>query len=103
MVRLGSDSLQFSVKIDSLPLHIYIYNDNETGLFFCLTPSETLHFKGETCKEDKLSKERLVIFVASNMTSSEKNKLFIIEMSKTPTCFKNVKNLLVDYKSNKKA
>ncbi|XP_060870227.1 tigger transposable element-derived protein 4-like [Metopolophium dirhodum] len=55
-----------------------IYNADETGLFYRLTPSQTLRFKGETCSD-------------------------VIGKSKTPRCFKNVKNLTVDYKSNKKA
>ncbi|CAI6377520.1 unnamed protein product [Macrosiphum euphorbiae] len=37
------------------------------------------------------------------MTGSYKQKLLVIGKSKTPRCFKNVKNLTVDYKSNKKA
>lgn len=80
-----------------------IYNADETGLFYRLTPSQTLRFKGETCSGGKLSKERLTILVASNMTGSYKKKLLVIGKSKTPRCFKNVKNLTVDYKSNKKA
>ena len=79
-----------------------IYNADETGLFYRLTPSQTLRFKGETCSGGKLSKERLTILVTSNMTGSYKQKLLVIGKSKTPRCFKNVKNLTVDYKSNKK-
>ncbi|KAL4132878.1 hypothetical protein QTP88_009955 [Uroleucon formosanum] len=57
----------------------------------------------ETCSGGKLSNERLTILVASNMTGSYKKKLLVIGKSKIPRCFKNVKNLTVDFKSNKKA
>jgi len=80
-----------------------IYNADETGLFFRLPPSQTLRFKDETCSGGKLSKERLTILVPSNMTGSDKKRLLIIVKSKTPRCFKNIKNLTVDYKSNKNA
>ncbi|KAL4142006.1 hypothetical protein QTP88_004538 [Uroleucon formosanum] len=52
-----------------------IYNADETGLFYRLTPSETLRFKGETCSGGKLSNELLTILVASNMTGSYKKKI----------------------------
>jgi len=52
-----------------------IYNADEIGLFYHLTPSQTLRFKGETCSGGKLSKERLAILVASNMTGSYKKKI----------------------------
>jgi len=69
-------------------------------LFCRFTPSQTLHLKGETWNRGKLSKERLTIFVASNMTGTDKKKrLLIIGKSKK---LKNVKNLIIDYKSNKK-
>ncbi|XP_025191780.1 tigger transposable element-derived protein 4-like [Melanaphis sacchari] len=80
-----------------------IYNADETGLFFRLTPSQTLRFKGETCSGGKLSKDRLKVLVASNMDGSDKKKLLVVGKSKTPRCFKNVKNFTVDYKNNKKA
>ena len=51
-----------------------IYNADKTGLFYRLTPSQTLRFKGETCSGGKWSKERLTILVVSNMTGSYKKK-----------------------------
>lgn len=80
-----------------------IYNADETGLFFRLTPDKTLRFKGEPCHGDKLSKERLTVLVTSNMTGSDKRRLVVIGKSKTPRCFKNIKSLPVDYKNNNKA
>ncbi|XP_066251798.1 tigger transposable element-derived protein 4-like isoform X2 [Euwallacea similis] len=80
-----------------------IFNGDETGLFFKLTPDRTLKFKGQTCEGGKLSKERITIFVVANLTGSEKRKLLVIGKSKNPRCFKNIVQLPVTYKSNKRA
>lgn len=80
-----------------------IFNADEMGLFFRLTPDHSLKFKGEKCSGGKLSKERVTVLVAANMTGSIKRKLLVIGKSKMPRCFKNVKNLPVDYDFNKKA
>ncbi|XP_056645814.1 tigger transposable element-derived protein 6-like [Diorhabda sublineata] len=80
-----------------------VFNADETGLFYKLTPDRTLHFKGEKCSNGKLSKERITVLVAANMSGSEKRKHFVIGKSKNPHCFKNVKNLPVDYYNNQKA
>ncbi|XP_014240678.2 LOW QUALITY PROTEIN: tigger transposable element-derived protein 4-like [Cimex lectularius] len=78
-----------------------IYNADETGLFYRLTPDKTLLFKGESCHGGKHSKETVTVLVASNMTGTDKKKLLII--GKSPRCFKNVQKLPLDYTHNKKA
>ncbi|CAH0725646.1 unnamed protein product, partial [Brenthis ino] len=80
-----------------------IFNADETGLFFKLTPDKTLKFKGEKCVGGKLSKERITVLVAANMSGTEKRKLLVIGKSKSPRCFKNIKQLPVTYKANKSA
>ena len=80
-----------------------IFNADETGLFFNMTPDRSLKFKGEKCSNGKMSKERLTIMVATNMTGTCKKKLLIIGKSKKPRCFKNVSSLPVEYDFNKKA
>lgn len=80
-----------------------IYNADEAGIFFRLTPDKTLRMKNEKCSGGKLSKERITVLVAANMTGSEKRRLLIIGKSKKPRCFKNVKSLPVTYTSNTKA
>lgn len=80
-----------------------IFNADETGLFFKLTPDKTLKFKGEKCVGGKLSKERITVLVAANMNGTEKRKLLVIGKSKNPRCFKNIKQLPVTYKANKTA
>ncbi|GBN10847.1 Tigger transposable element-derived protein 4 [Araneus ventricosus] len=44
-----------------------IFNANETGLFYKLTPNQTLKFKGEKCVGGQVSKARITILVCTNM------------------------------------
>lgn len=80
-----------------------IFNADETGLFYRMTYDKTMKFKGERCTGGKMSKERITVMVAANMTGSEKRKLFVIGKAKRPRCFRNVKSLPVVYEHNKKA
>lgn len=80
-----------------------IFNADETGLFYRLTPDKTLKFKGEKCTGGKLSKERITVMVAANMSGTVKKKLLVIGKSQNPRCFKNERHLPVDYESNRKA
>lgn len=79
-----------------------IFNADETGLFYKMTPDTTLKFVGETCAGGKLSKVRITVLVAANMSGTEKRKLLVIGKSANPRCFKN-KSLPVKYKANSKA
>lgn len=80
-----------------------IFNGDETGLFYRLTPDRTLKFKGETCAGGKHSKERITVFICANMDGSEKRPLLVIGKSKTPRCFRTCAKLPVTYMANKKA
>uniref|UniRef100_A0A2S2NVD0 Tigger transposable element-derived protein 4 n=1 Tax=Schizaphis graminum TaxID=13262 RepID=A0A2S2NVD0_SCHGA len=80
-----------------------IFNAGETGIYYRLTPDKTLKFKGEKCVGSNLSKERITVFVAANMSGTEKRKIMVIGKSKNPRCFKNIKRLPVTYKANKSA
>lgn len=55
-----------------------IFNADETGLFYKLTPNKTLKFKSEMCIGEKLSKERITVLVAANMTGTVKRKPLVI-------------------------
>ncbi|CAG4979710.1 unnamed protein product [Colias eurytheme] len=68
-----------------------------------MTPDKTLKFKGENCSGGKMSKARLTIMVAANMTGSCKRKLLVIGKSKKPSCFKNIRSLPVTYEHNVKS
>lgn len=80
-----------------------IFNADETGLFYKLTPDKTLKFKGERCRGGKLSKDRITVLVCANLTGNEKRRLLVIGKSRNPRCFKNVKRLPVSYEANRKS
>lgn len=101
------DVCQFREKLPHL-LHGYkpqnIYNLDETGLFFRALPNKTLALKSETCHGGKLSKERLTVLFCVNM-AGEKEKPLVIGKAARPRAFSgvNVRDLPVDWYSNKKA
>ncbi|KAH9633867.1 hypothetical protein HF086_013756 [Spodoptera exigua] len=64
-----------------------IFNADETGLFYKLMPDKTLKFKGEKCSGGKLSKDRITVMVAANMSGTEKKKLLIIGKSQKTKMF----------------
>lgn len=68
-----------------------------------MTPDKTLKFKGEKCSGGKMSKSRITVMVAANMTGSCKEKLLVIGKSKKPRCFKNIRSLPVSYRNNTKS
>lgn len=80
-----------------------IFNADETGLFFKMSPSATLKFKNEKCVGGKMSKQRVTVLVCANATGTEKIELLVIGKSQKPRCFKNVKKLPVKYAANNKA
>jgi hypothetical protein len=80
-----------------------IFNADETGIFFRLTPDKTLKFKAEKCAGEKLSKDQITVFVCANSNGTEKRKLFVIGKSNSPRCFKNVNCLPVQYSANTKS
>ena len=80
-----------------------VFNADETGLFFKLLPDRTYTYKGNNCHGGKRSKERITLLIAANMDGSEKLPLLAIGKSAKPRCFKNVRHLPVEYKSNRKA
>lgn len=67
-----------------------------------MLPNKTFIFKGETCSGGKMSKKKLTVFVCANIIGTSKKILFIIEKSKTPRCFENIKFLPVTYEANKR-
>ena len=79
-----------------------IFNADEFGLFYQCLPNKTYHFKGQKCSGGKNSKVRLTGMAAGNAIG-EKLLLFVIGKSKTPRCFKHIKNLPCKYKSQKKS
>ena len=79
-----------------------IFNADEFGLFYQCLPDKTYHLKGEKCSGGKKSKVRFTGMVTGSATG-EKLPMFIIGKSKKLRCFKNVKHLPCEYKSQKKS
>ena len=79
-----------------------IFNADEFGLFYQCLPDKTYHLKGEKCSGEKKSKFRLTEMAAASAIG-EKLPMFVIWKSKNPRCFKNVKHLPCEYKSQKKS
>jgi hypothetical protein len=72
-------------------------------LFFKCLPEKTFIFKGQSCSGGKHSKERATLLLGPNMSATEKLRLLLIDKSKKPRCFKQVKSLPFDYYANKKS
>ena len=79
-----------------------IYKADEFGLFFQALPSKSLHLKDEKCIGGTFSKVRLTGLAAAN-ANGEKLPMFIIGKSKSPRCFKNLKQLPCRYRGQKKS
>ena len=81
-----------------------IYNGDECALFYRATPNGSLCFKKEHLTGSKKAMDRVSLFVCSNLTGSNKEKLLVIGRSANPRCFKGIHldRLGVVYKSNSK-
>ena len=79
-----------------------IFNADEFGLFYQCLPSKTYHLSGEKCSGGKSSKVRRIGIAAASATG-EKLEMFVIDKSKKPRCFKNVKQLPCRYRAQKKS
>jgi len=79
-----------------------IFNADEFGLFYQCLPDKTYHLKGEKCSGGKKSKDRFT-GMATGGATGEKLPMFVIGKSKKPRCFKNIKHLPCEYKSQKKS
>ena len=80
-----------------------VYNADETGLFFRMTPNQTLATK--TVKGMKKDKNRITVLLCTNATGTDKLKPLVIGKSAKPRCFKHIPkaNLGTEYEANKKA
>jgi hypothetical protein len=78
-----------------------IFNIDETGLFWKLTPERTL--TTEAGSGGKKSKDRITLALTTNADGSEKLEPWIIGKSKNPRCFKGInrRHLRLQYRYNK--
>ena len=79
-----------------------IFNVDEFGLFYQCLPNKTYHLSGEKCSGGKNSKLRLTGMAVGNATG-EKLSMFVIGKSKTPRCFKHIKQLPCRYRNQLKS
>lgn len=80
-----------------------IFNADETGFFFKCLPDKTFTFQSEPCHGGKHSKQRITVMCATNMDGTQKLPLLVVGKSRKPRCFKNVRQLPVEYEANTKA
>lgn len=78
-----------------------IYNADECGLFYQMTPDQTMAFKDEKVHGAKKGKKRITILNCASMTG-EKLPLLVISRFQNPRCFKNIK-IPVTYKANRRS
>ena len=79
-----------------------MYNADEFGLFYRAQPNKFLHLNNENCDVGKHSKLRLTGLTAANEVG-EKLPLLVISKSNKPRCFKDIKHLPCQYRSQKKS
>ena len=79
-----------------------VFNADELGLFYQCLPTKTYHLSRAKCSGGKNSKLRLTGVAAANATG-EKLPMFVVGKSKTPRCFKNIKQLSCRYRNQEKS
>ena len=79
-----------------------IFNADEFGLFYKALPTISMHYKNERCSGGKHSKVRLTGLAAANAVG-DKLPMFVIGKSAKPRCFKDIKSLPCQYRSQKKS
>jgi len=82
-----------------------VYNADETGLWWRLTPSKSLNSAGKQTANFKKAKERVTILGCSNASGTHRLPLMFINKSKKPRCFKHMdmNNLPVHYYAQNKS
>lgn len=80
-----------------------IFNADETGLYWRAIPDGTLALKQSETVGCKMPKKRLALLLSCNMDGSDKLEPQAIGKSRNPLCFRNIKQMPVEYKSNKNA
>lgn len=82
-----------------------IFNADETGLWWRMTPSCSLHSGKSRAANFKKAKDRVTILGCSNASGSYRLPLVLINKSAKPRCFKHMdmKSLPVSYYSQKKS
>jgi hypothetical protein len=74
-----------------------ISNGDEFGLFWRILSNKLYTLKGKKVNDGKNSKERISVFVGSNMNGSEKLKFLMIGRAKQPLCFRGKQSIPIIY------
>ena len=77
-----------------------VFNVDEFGMFYQCLPAKTYHLCREKCSGEKNRKVRLTGMAAASATG-EKLPMFVVGKSKTPQCFKYIKQIPCRYRSQK--
>lgn len=64
-----------------------IFNADESGLFYRLLPSQTIHFKNQACHGGEQNKDRITMLLCANWSGTEKLIPLVIGKSANPRCF----------------
>jgi hypothetical protein len=83
-----------------------IYNADETGLWWRLTPSSSLNSTGRTRAANfKKAKDRITLLACANAAGTHRLPLMLINKSQKPRCFKHMdmNNLPVHFYAQKKS
>lgn len=76
----------------------FIYNCDETGLYWKMLPNKNLASNNEQCGDGlKKIKDRVTILACTNASGSHKIPLFVIGKYKEPKCFKKLTHLSIHY------
>ena len=80
-----------------------IYNGDELGLFWRLQANATYKIKDSFCKLGKQGKDRMTIFLAANMSGTDKLPILVIGKSENPRRKYMINQLNVNYYYNPSA
>ena len=83
-----------------------IFNADETGLWWRLTPSSSLNSAGKTRAANfKKAKDRVTLLACANASGTHRLPLMLINKSRKPRCFKHIdmNNLPVHYYAQNKS
>jgi hypothetical protein len=105
---MGQEKPWKSKKVPELLQKFYaddIYSDDETGLFYRATPDGSLCYKHVQLLGSKKAMDRITVLRCSNMSGTDKKKLFVIGKRAESRCFKGLKmdSLQVEYCANNNA
>lgn len=62
---------------------------------------KTIDFRESNTERMRVPKDRYTFLLCTNMSGTDKMKMLVIGKSKTPRCYKDIKNLQVHYFLNK--